>query len=107
MAPRFVYRRLTSQEFNKALEEQGLPWQAFARIFGVNLNTVRKWVAGTEDVPRWVPTALTLLTLPNALGTARMAAAAFIEKDNRRPELGDFPYLKDRSLPADADQGDD
>lgn len=107
MAPRFTYRRLSSQEFNNALKEQDLPWQAFARIFGVNLNTVRKWVAGNEDVPRWVPIALTLLTLPNAHGTARMAAATFIEKDNLRPDLGDFPYLKDRALPSDVDQGED
>jgi hypothetical protein len=50
-----------------------------------------------------VPIALTLLTLPEVKGTARMAAAAMIELDRLHPELGPFPYQKLRQMPADVD----
>jgi hypothetical protein len=105
MAPRFIYRRLTAEEFNAELDRQNMTIPSFARIFGVNLKTAEKWAAA-GDIPPWVPIAMTLLSAAGALGLARMAAADFIERDNLRPELGAFPYKKLRDLPADAEQGD-
>lgn len=105
MAPRFTYRRLTPEEFNAELDRQGMTVPSFARIFGANLKTVEKW-ASAGDIPPWVPIAMTLLSIEGALGTARMAAADFIEQDNLRPELGRFPYKTLRDVPADFEQGE-
>ncbi len=104
--PRFTYRRLTDKEFTLELARRNMTPGAFARIFGVNLNTANRWASGELDIPPWVPIALTLLSLEGGLGTARMAAAAFIAADNAYPERGDFPYLRERELPADVEQGD-
>jgi hypothetical protein len=105
MPARFTYRRLTAEEFNAELDRQSMTIPSFARIFGVNLKTAEKWAAA-GDIPPWVPIAMTLLTPEGSLGLARMAAARFIERDNLRPELGDFPYLALRELPADAESGE-
>lgn len=106
MPARFIYRRLTASELNAELGRQNIDILAFCRIFGVRAPTGKKWVDGSQDIPPWVPIALTLLALPGGLGTARMAAAEFIAADSLRPELGDFPYRSARELPADANQGD-
>lgn len=103
-AQRFTHRRITAAEFNAELERQGLGLPAFTRIWCQNLTTTTRWANGQNDIPTWVPIALTLMTLPNALGTARTAAAAMIEKDTLRPELGPFPYQRARQLPEDVDQ---
>ena len=105
MPARFTYRRLTAQEFNAELDRQGMSIPSFARIFGVNLKTAERW-ATSGDIPPWVPITLTLMTPDGSLGLARMAAADFIERDNLRPERGDFPYRTARNLPADLEVGD-
>ena len=108
MRNRFVYRRISNIEFQKELNRQGISSRAVARIFGVPRRTTEKWWSGSQpDIPPWVPIALTLLTLPNGISTARMAAAAMIEEDNLRPEAGRFPYLKARNMPPDMEEGDD
>jgi hypothetical protein len=103
-AQRFVHKRITSTEFNAELARQRVSLPAFTRMWCQNLTTTTRWANGQNDIPTWVPIALTLMTLPNALGTARTAAAAMIEKDTLRPELGPFPYQQARQLPADADE---
>ena len=106
--PRFRHKRITGREFNAELTRQGLTRPAFARIFCQNIQTVNRWGhpgqdGKIQDIPTWVPIALTLLTLPEAKGIARMAAAAMIEEDLWHPELGAFPYQKLRQMPADVD----
>lgn len=103
-AQRFVHKRITSTEFTAELARQNLSLPAFTRIWCQNLTTTTRWANGQNDIPSWVPIALTLMTLPNAMGTARTAAAAMIEKDTLRPELGPFPYQRARQLPEDVDQ---
>src|SRR4030081_1873196 len=100
MPARFTYRRLTPEEFNAELDRQQMTIPSFARIFGVNLKTAEKW-ASAGDIPPWVPIAMTLLSMEGALGLARLAAAEFIERDNLRPGLGDFPYKALREMPSD------
>ncbi|MGR4927307.1 hypothetical protein ACIPUD_10920 [Bradyrhizobium sp. CAR08] len=102
--PRFKHKKITNEEFEGELERQGLTRKAFARVFCQNLVTVNRWGRDGQDIPTWVPIALTLLTLPEAKGTARMAAAAMIEEDRHHPELGAFPYQKLRQMPADVDE---
>jgi hypothetical protein len=104
--PRFVHKKITGQDFDAELSRQGLTRKAFARVFCQNLVTVNRWGRDGQDIPTWVPIALTLLTLPNAHGTARMAAAAMIAEDRLHPELGAFPYQKLRQMPADVDRED-
>jgi hypothetical protein len=102
--PRFVHRKISGSDLDSELSRQGLTRPAFARIWCQNLVTVNRWGRDGQDVPTWVPIALTLMTLPNAAGTARMAAAAMIEEDCWHPELGKFPYQKLRQMPDDSDQ---
>lgn len=101
--PRFVHKKISGSDFDGELERQGLSRKSFARIWCQNLVTVNRWGVNGQDIPTWVPIALTLMTLPNAPGTARMAAAAMIETDRLHPELGPFPYQKLRQMPADGD----
>ncbi|WLA80316.1 hypothetical protein [Bradyrhizobium elkanii] len=102
--PRFVHKKITADEFNAELDRQGVSLQTFTRIWCQNLTTTTRWANGQNDIPTWVPIALTMMTLPNAMSTARTAAAAMIEKDTLNPQLGDFPYQRARQLPADADR---
>jgi hypothetical protein len=102
-AQRFVHKRISADEFKTELERQGLSLPAFTRIWCQNLATTTRWANGQNDIPTWVPIALTMMTLPDAMVTARTAAAAMIEQDTLNPHLGAFPYLKARQLPADED----
>ena len=107
--PRFSHKKIACEDFDRELERQGLTRKAFARIWCQNLVTVNRWGRSgadgkLQDIPTWVPIALTLMTLPEAKGTARMAAAAMIEEDRLHPELGAFPYQKLRQMPADIDE---
>ena len=104
--PRFVHKKITGSDFDTELSKQGLSRPAFARIWCQNLVTVNRWGRDGQDIPTWVPIALTLMTLPQAMGTARMAAATMIEQDRRHPDLGPFPYLKLRQMPDDSDLDD-
>ena len=103
MTQRFIHKRITSTEFTAELDRQGISLPAFTRIWCQNLSTTTRWANGQNDVPTWVPIALTLMTVPGALGTARTAAAAMIAEDTLRPELGPFPYQRARQLPPDED----
>ena len=102
--PRFVHKRITASDFTAELKRQDISLPSFTRIWCQNLTTTTRWANGQQDIPTWVPIALTMMTLPNALGTARMAAAAMIEKDTLRPELGSFPYQRARQLPEDIER---
>ncbi|MCH2220205.1 MAG: hypothetical protein MK097_07770 [Dechloromonas sp.] len=101
--PRFVHRKISAEDFKAELARQNLSVGAFARIFCQNLSTVTRWANGYQDIPTWVPIALTILTVPDAHRTARTAAAAMIVEDRLHPELGQYPYQKLRGLPEDVE----
>jgi hypothetical protein len=101
--PRFVHKKITAEEFKTELDRQGLSVRSFTRIWCQNLTTTTRWANGQNDIPTWVPIALTMMTVPNAMATARTAAAAMIEQDTLNPHLGPFPYQKLRELPDDVD----
>lgn len=103
-AQRFVHKLITSQEFKAELLRQNISLRTFTRIWCQNLSTTTRWANGQKDVPTWVPIALSLMTVPDAMAAARTAAAAMIELDTLRPELGPFPYQRGQQLPADVDQ---
>lgn len=49
---------MTPADLRSALDRLGLSQQAAARLWGVNPRTVRRWLAGDQDIPEWVPYAL-------------------------------------------------
>lgn len=104
--PRFVHKRISACEFNAELCRQNLSLPAFTRIWCQNLATTKRWANGENDIPTWVPIALTMMTLPGGMSTARTAAAAMIEQDTLNPQLGAFPYQQARQLPEYAEEGD-
>lgn len=105
--PRFVHKRISSEEFNAELARQNLSLPAFTRIWCQNLTTTTRWGNGQQDIPTWVPIALTMMTLPGAMSMARRAAAAMIEADTLNPQLGSFPYQRAREGPEEDSPGYD
>ena len=52
-------------EFSAALARLGVSGRAFAAFTGSHERSVRRWVAGDRDIPKWVPVMLGLMqTLP-------------------------------------------
>jgi cysteinyl-tRNA synthetase len=98
--PRFVHKKISAAQFNAELARQNLSLPAFTRIWCQNLTTTTRWGNGQQDIPTWVPIALTLMSLDHGMGTARMAAADMIEEDRLRPELGKYPYKLRRANPG-------
>lgn len=92
--PRFEYKRMTGEELRTELLDMAMPVFAFARIFGVRPQTVKKWLRDENDIPPWVHVALGLLRLEGALSEARQLAAEHIIRDNQRPGAGEFPFLE-------------
>lgn len=95
MAKRFEYRRMDAGEFRADLQGIGMGYLAFSRIFGQDERRVRKWMAGQEDIPVWIPVVLEILkTTPGAIAAARLAAGDFITQDNEHPERGEYPFRR-------------
>lgn len=102
--PRFVHRRITADQFRAELDHHGITVAGFARLWCQNLTRVTRWANGQEDIPTWIPIALTAMRAEGAMGMIRAAAAAMIEQDRFRPELGPFPYQTLRDMPDDVDE---
>lgn len=95
MSKRFEYKRMTAAEFSAALTEAAMKPNTFARLFGVDSRTVRRWLAGTFEIPPWVDVVLRLLvTAGGAHGWLRKAASEVIVRDNEHPERGEYPYRR-------------
>lgn len=101
-AQRFTHRRISAEEFRHELELQNISLPTFTRIWCQNLSTTKRWANGQQDIPTWVPIALTLMRVPGAMVSARTAAGAMIEEDTLNPQWGKFPYAKARALPEDS-----
>lgn len=94
ISARFEYARMSAKDFREALDEIDLPHDAFARIFGVRIEVVRRWLKGEQDIPAWCfPVLWILREVPNGIAIARTAAANHIVRDREHPDRGDFPYL--------------
>lgn len=94
ISARFEYARMSAKDFREALDEIDLPPQAFARIFGVRIEVVTRWLKGDQDIPPWAFVVLWILReVPNGIAIARTAAANHIVRDREHEERGEFPYL--------------
>ncbi|MFC5509302.1 hypothetical protein [Bosea massiliensis] len=105
---RFEYDRIDAARFRRELAVLNMQPGAFARIFGVNLNVVKRWTRGEQDIPPWVRT-VTAMMIDDAgmIVVARRAAATAIKLDKLHPERGEYPYHARRELPTDLEAGDD
>ena len=45
---------MTPTEFRAALARIDISQQAWARLWGLNPRTVRRWIRGEQDIPLWV-----------------------------------------------------
>ena len=67
----YKFRRMTGAEFSAALNQLGLTAGQFRRLTGASPKKVEEWLAGSEDIPPWVPTFLAMGAIPEALQAAR------------------------------------
>ncbi len=105
---RFEHDRLNGKRFRSELAILKMPAGAFARMFGVNLKVVQRWMRDEQDIPPWVRVALAMLVDdPGMIVVARRAAAEAIRLDKLHPERGEYPYRTARELPVDLEAGDD
>lgn len=85
---------MSAADFSLALREIDLAPPAFARIFGIRIEVVTRWLKGEQDIPPWAFVALWLMReVPNGVAIARTAAANHIARDTKYPQRGEFPYL--------------
>lgn len=104
LSARFSYARMSAEDFSKALRDMDLPPPAFARIFGVRIEVVTRWLKGEQDIPPWCHVACWLMReVPNGVAIARTAAANHIVRDHKYPARGEFPYL---TIPDQPEQED-
>lgn len=68
------HRRMTSDEFNAALETHHLSQGQFVRLTGASRKKVMEWSDGTEDIPAWVPMFIAACAVPGGLEAARREA---------------------------------
>jgi hypothetical protein len=52
---------LTAAAFRRRLAALGFSVRGFARRVGANERTVRRWIAGEQDIPPWVELVLDLM----------------------------------------------
>src|SRR5690606_10889095 len=84
VSARFEYARMSADDFSKALHDIDLAPPAFARIFGVRIEVVTRWLKGEQDIPPWVFVVCWLLReIPNGIAIARTAAANHIARDHK------------------------
>ena len=51
---------MTAAAFRRRITALGISQRGFARRVGVNERTVRRWIAGQQDIPQWVGLVLDL-----------------------------------------------
>lgn len=50
--------RPTPRTLSTAITRLGLSQTGAAKVLGVNPRTMRRWLAGDSEIPKWVPLAL-------------------------------------------------
>ena len=97
MAKRFEYELMKPDEFMAALDNLEINIKTFARLTGVGLKTIERWIEERDDkrqdIPPWVRLMLEYMNEPGAMVIARDVAAEMIRLDNLFPDDGEFPYL--------------
>lgn len=76
---------MTPEAFRSALHEIGYGVHSFAVFTGANHRTVRRWLSGELNVPRWVPIMLALM---NATMTLDDASGAQSSAEMLTPGIG-------------------
>jgi|tagenome__1003787_1003787.scaffolds.fasta_scaffold17923435_1 hypothetical protein len=84
MGRRYVYERMTGQEFSAALDRIGLSMRQFARLSGAREDRVQAWLENREDIPHHVGVLCAALALPAAMELAR-AYTDSVVSDARDP----------------------
>ena len=67
----YRFHRMTGAEFSAALNRLRLSVGEFRRLTGASPKKVEQWLAGSEDIPPWVPPFLAMGAIPEALQAAR------------------------------------
>jgi hypothetical protein len=71
----YRFERMTGAEFSAALNRLGLSVGEFRRLTGASAKKAQEWLAGSEDIPPWVPVFLAAGAIPEALQAAKDEAA--------------------------------
>jgi hypothetical protein len=67
----YRFERMTGAEFSAALNYCKLTVNEFRRLTGASPKKATEWLAGSEDIPPWVPVFLAMGAYPEALQAAR------------------------------------
>lgn len=67
---KYIYAPFTAGQFNLGLATVGITTDIFAMMFALPNDRVARWAAGTEEIRRWVPIVLVLLTAPGSVKVA-------------------------------------
>jgi hypothetical protein len=79
MSRRYTYQSLTGRQLSDGLDEVGLTLRQFCRISGADERRVQRWISGQEpDIPMWVGSLLTALTVPAAMARVKAYADAVV-----------------------------
>jgi DNA-binding transcriptional regulator YiaG len=63
---RYIYERMTPEQFKAAQEQIGIGGYTLARLLGYPYNRIKMWEDGEADIPHSVLLNMSLLTLPGA-----------------------------------------
>jgi hypothetical protein len=77
----WTFQRITPEQFRKALLDLNIKVVDFAFITGSNPVTVQRWMAGTQDVPPWVPVMLALMGQEGCMPLARAVAETLVIRE--------------------------
>jgi len=99
MAKRFEYELMKPDEFMAALDKLEINIKTFARLTGVGLKTIERWIEKRDDkrqdIPPWVRLMLEYMGERGGMVLARDVAAEMIRLDNLFPDYGEFPYREE------------
>jgi hypothetical protein len=98
--PRFVHKKISAAQFNAELARQNLSLPAFTRIWCQNLTTTTRWGNGQQDIPTWVPIALTADNFERLV--AGTESRADMAERSQRDLLVEMKKWKARALEAEA-----
>lgn len=85
---KYVYERLTPEQFRAAQAETGIGGYTLARLLGFPINRIEKWERGEDEVPHIVAVTMALLTLPGAQDLAFAVTDHAIVGRTDRKEAG-------------------
>lgn len=90
---RYYHRRMTADEFSRALDELGMSVGEWMRFTGLTRRTVEMHLGQIVDkdrpgdIPHWVPVLLELLRLPGGIEAAERVTG---EREVQAPPRTDY-----------------